>query len=67
MIFEYRAADSFPIYYADVPGQEAKAHHLHGKRATTARFGGPPPIGPQLQSEMKSLYEMQLQAKKARA
>jgi ectoine hydroxylase-related dioxygenase (phytanoyl-CoA dioxygenase family) len=66
LIFEYRAADSFPIYYADVPIQESKACHLRGKRATTARFGGPPPIVPQLNAELKSLYEMQLQAKKQR-
>jgi phytanoyl-CoA hydroxylase len=64
LIYEYRAADSFPIYYGpNVVASEAKAHHLRGRQATTARFGGPPPIIPRV-TEMKSLYEMQRAAKK---
>ena len=64
LIYEYRAADSFPIYYGDaVTVAESKAHHLRGKPATTARFGGPPPVVPRLKSAMKSLYEMQRAAK----
>ena len=65
LIYEYRAADAFPIYFADsVVQYEAKAHHLRGKPATTARFGGPAPVIPKLKSTMKSLYEMQRAAKK---
>jgi phytanoyl-CoA hydroxylase len=64
LIFEYRAADAFPIYFADsVVQYEAKAHLLRGKPATTARFGGPAPVIPKLKSSMKSLYEMQRAAK----
>ena len=64
LIFEYRAADSFPIYFAESVAQyEAKTHLLRGKPATTARFGGPAPVIPRLKSTMKSLYEMQRAAK----
>jgi phytanoyl-CoA hydroxylase len=64
LIFEYRAADSFPIYFGEaVKLSESKAHHLHGKPATTARFSGPPPVIPRVKAQMKSLYEMQLAAK----
>jgi phytanoyl-CoA hydroxylase len=63
LIYEYRAADSFPIYYGpNVVKSEARVHHLRGQPASTARFGGPPPIIPRV-TEMKSLYEMQRAAK----
>ena len=38
---------------------------LRGQPATTARFGGPPPVIPRV-TEMKSLYEMQRAAKEIR-
>jgi len=68
LIFEYRAADSFPIHYGPhVAKTEALARHLRGKRSLTARFGGPPPLIPHLAAPMASLYEMQLRAKHAGA
>ena len=63
LIFEYRAADSFPIYFSErVFHSEAKARHLRGKPARFARFGGPPPLIPALK-EFKSLYELQARAR----
>jgi phytanoyl-CoA hydroxylase len=64
LIFEYRAADAFPIWYGDgVAASEQKTCHLRGVPARTARFGGPPPPIPQLRAGMPSLYEVQRQAK----
>src|ERR1051325_2598455 len=41
LIFEYRAADSFPIYYGEkIVMDESHTHHLRGKPARFARFGG---------------------------
>ncbi len=60
LIFEYRAADSFPIWYGDgVALSEKKARHLRGAPARIARFGGPPLRIPQVRTGMKSLYEVQ--------
>ena len=47
LIFEYRAADSFPIYFSDLVAEsEKKAHHLRGRPANFSRFGGPPQFIP---------------------
>ena len=63
LIFEYRAADAFPIHFApNVSDTERKAVHLQGRRARHARFGGPPPLIPRLDGAMTSLYDMQLAA-----
>jgi ectoine hydroxylase-related dioxygenase (phytanoyl-CoA dioxygenase family) len=65
LIFEYCAADAFPIYHpeATVKGKKA-AHLLRGKRSNVARFGGPPPLVPR-PSPAKSIYERQSRAKAA--
>jgi ectoine hydroxylase-related dioxygenase (phytanoyl-CoA dioxygenase family) len=64
LIFEYRAADSFPIYYGEkIVMDESHTHHLRGKPARFARFGGPPPYIPQLSPQTKSLYQLQAETK----
>ncbi len=64
LIFEYRAADSFPLYCGDkTVGSEVHARHLRGKPAQFARFGGPPPYVPRLPKVMKSLYHLQEETK----
>jgi len=66
-IFEYRAADSFPIYFGDSTApQESHAHLIRGKPARFARFGGPPPFIPTVDKRYSSLYDLQ-NATKARA
>ncbi len=65
LIFEYRAADAFPIYFGEQMLEvEALACPLRGQRARVARFGGPPPLIPEAQKKHKSLYEMQAAGKK---
>lgn len=64
LIYEYRAADSFPIYYGETAAaDEALARMLCGKPARFARFGGPPPLIPRLSGVHKSLYELQRSSK----
>ncbi len=64
LIFEYRAADSFPIYCGlKTVDDEALVHHLRGKPAQFARFGGPPPYVPQMPKTVKSLYQLQEKTK----
>jgi phytanoyl-CoA hydroxylase len=66
LIFEYRAADAFPIYFGEhVVESESKAVHLQGTRARVARFAGPAIPIPRLASTMRSLYDMQLDAEAA--
>ncbi len=64
LIFEYRAADSFPLlikgYASDL---ELMTHHLRGKPARFARFGGPPPMIPNMPLKPKSLYQLQERSK----
>jgi ectoine hydroxylase-related dioxygenase (phytanoyl-CoA dioxygenase family) len=63
LIFEYRAADSFPIYYGEMTGfAESKQRPLRGQPARFARFGGPPPLIPNV-TEYRSLYELQERTK----
>ena len=63
LIFEYRANDSFPIYYGDMTNvAEAKFRPIRGKPARFARFGGPRPLIPTV-GKYASLYELQAQSK----
>ena len=64
LIYSYRAADAHPIYYGEsVLKFEAKVRLVRGSPSPVARFGGPPPVVPRLAGAMKSLYEMQREAK----
>jgi ectoine hydroxylase-related dioxygenase (phytanoyl-CoA dioxygenase family) len=63
LIFEYRAADAFPIFVAGYSDQlEDNRPQLRGQAARFARFGGPSPMIPQM-GDFKSLYELQKTAK----
>lgn len=63
LIYEYRAADALPIYYSEMTAvAEAKHRPIRGTRATFARFGGPPPLIPNV-GKYASLYELQANAK----
>lgn len=60
LIFEYRAADAFPIYTgSQLVGMERLTHHLCGEKKRTARFGGPEPEIYTPKDIPKSLYELQ--------
>jgi hypothetical protein len=65
LIYEYRAADAFPIYFGDMT-QVAEAHYrlLRGRPAKHARLSGPAPLIPQV-GKFASLYELQSQSKKS--
>lgn len=64
LIFEYRAADAFPIYYGEkIVVDESMTHHLRGRPARFARFGGPPPYVPRITKQTKSLYQLQAETK----
>jgi phytanoyl-CoA hydroxylase len=68
LIFEYRAADSYPIYYGEATAVAERMRPIRGKSAPFARFGGLRPLIPQYPpSEFKSLYQLQADAKKAAA
>lgn len=63
LIYEYRAADSFPIYYGEMTAKaEATYRPIAGKRARHARLGGPAPLVPQV-GRYSSLYELQSRAR----
>ncbi len=60
LIFEYRASDSFPIYFGPrTVDDEALVKQLRGKPSPVARFGGPPPCIPRMPKDVKSLYHLQ--------
>ena len=60
LIFEYRAADAFPLYTgSQLVGMERLTHHLCGEKKRTARFGGPAPEIYTPKDIPKSLYELQ--------
>ncbi len=66
LIFEYRAADAFPIYFGDyVHEMEKHTFHLQGEPSRTARFGGPVPMMPAIagNAQQKSLYTLQEEAR----
>lgn len=59
LIFAYRAADAFPLYYGPITAvDEAGCRLMRGRRASHARFGGPPPIVPSIDGS-RSLYDLQ--------
>jgi hypothetical protein len=63
LIYEYRAADSLPIYIGEMTTvAEKKQHIIRGGPARRARFGGPPPPIPRA-DQWASLYELQLRSK----
>jgi len=63
LIYEYRASDSFPIYYGEMTNiAEAKYQLLRGKPARFARMGGLSPLIPSV-GRYQSLYELQSQSK----
>ena len=63
LIFEYRANDSFPIWYGPMTSKaEASFRPIYGTPAKYARFGGPPPLMPMV-DEYASLYELQSRTK----
>jgi phytanoyl-CoA hydroxylase len=60
LIFEYRPADAYPIYYGPrVANEEKYAHQLRGQPSPYARFDGPPPLIPNMPANFKSLYQLQ--------
>jgi phytanoyl-CoA hydroxylase len=66
LIYEYRANDSFPIYYGEMTNlAEAKFRPIRGRPARFARFGGPRPLIPNV-GKYTSLYELQSQSKAQR-
>jgi len=66
LIYEYRAADSFPIFFGPyVTNLEKGSHLLRGKPANYARFAGPAPMIPKMPGDAKSLYTLQAEAKAA--
>ena len=63
LIFEYRAADSFPIWYGEqTAAAEARWRPIRGRASRVARFGGPPPLVPTA-AKYASLYELQARSK----
>ena len=67
LIYEYRAADSFPIYYSEMTAvAEAKYRPIRGGRAQFARFSGPPPLIPNV-GKYQSLYALQAESKAKQA
>lgn len=63
LIFEYRAADSFPLFYgAQTVEDEAGVRPLRGQPVRFARFGGPAPMMPQLATS-SAIYDLQAQSK----
>lgn len=64
LIYEYRAADSFPIYYGEMTATaESRYRPLSGSPATQARLGGPPPLIPKV-GRYSSLYDLQSRSSK---
>lgn len=67
LIYEYRAADAYPIYYSEMTAvAEAKYRPIRGQRAQFARFGGPPPLIPNV-GKYQSLYALQAESKAKRS
>lgn len=65
LIYEYRAADSFPIYYGDMTTiAEARYRQIRGKPARFARMSGPLPPVPSV-GRYQSLYELQEKSRAA--
>lgn len=64
IIFEYRAADSFPLYYGEMVNRNEKfAAWIRGKPATHARSGKLTPYIPNFPGMVSSLYDLQAKTK----
>lgn len=64
LIFEYRAADSFPIYFGELTHRnEQTAVHVQGGQPRVARVGGPAPVLPLLRDSISSIYDLQERSK----
>jgi len=63
LIFEYRAADAFPISCQGSTVAAETDRPIRGKPARFARFGGPPPYIPRFDSAYESLYQLQTRSK----
>ena len=64
LIFEYRAADSFPLYMGPMTiRNEEHAILVRGKPASFARLGKINPLIPHFAGEVTSLYDLQNQTK----
>lgn len=63
LIFEYRAADAFPVFYGSKTlDDEVGVRPLRGEPALFARFGGPAPMIPRLMTT-SSIYDLQAESK----
>jgi phytanoyl-CoA hydroxylase len=66
LIYEYRASDSFAIFYPHMNvGMQPKHCQLRGKPSLYARFGGPPPLMTPRGEMSTSLYSLQEKARAA--
>ncbi|MCP4855372.1 MAG: phytanoyl-CoA dioxygenase family protein [Fuerstiella sp.] len=64
LIFQFRASDSFPIYFGELTHRnEQTAVHVQGDQPRTARFGGPTPVLPLLRDAIVSIYNLQERSK----
>ena len=68
LIYEYRAADSIPLYFGPMTAvTERMTRPIRGKAARFARFGGVAPLLPQVGDNYASLYELQKRTKQQAA
>lgn len=66
LIFEYRAEDSFPLWFGEMTARnEALYRPLRGRPARFARFGGPAPLIPRVRGVIQSLYKLQEETREA--
>ena len=65
LIFEYRAADAFPIQCVGSSVSIDVDRPIRGKPARFARCTGPPPYIPRFETAYQSLYELQERSKEA--
>ena len=64
LIFEFRASDSFPIYFGELTHRnEQTAMHIRGDQPRAARVGGPTPVLPLLRDTIASIYDLQERSK----
>lgn len=63
LIFEYRAADAFPIKITDSSAAVDTDRLICGNPARFARCAGPPPYIPRFGTDYVSLYELQTRSK----
>ena len=64
LIYEYRAADSIPLYFGPMTEvTERMTHRIRGETARFARFGSVSPLIPQVDGDYASLYELQERTK----